>query len=134
MLSYTILPESRCNRNSDLLQMFQTIIVQVYSGDFRAELRLVEILVEGIFVVAPSDWRKRYTRIYSMPFTWIKKNDNYLNQFWILGFQYSPSPLPNANGFEPPPARVINGWTVDDQINKSKMWLKQRNQQMMSRK
>jgi len=50
------------------------------------------------------------------------------------GFQYSPSPLPNANGFEPPPARVINGWTVDDQINKSKMWLKQRNQQMMSRK
>ena len=54
----------------------------------------------------------------------------------FLGFQYSPSPLPNTNaGFEPgPPTRVVNGWTVDDQINKSKMWLKQRNQQMMSRK
>ena len=63
-------------------------------------------------------------------FLWLLKK----NEIIYLGFQYSPSPLPNANGFEPPPTRMVNGWTVDDQINKSKMWLKQRNQQMMSRK
>ena len=29
-----------------------------------------------------------------------------------------------------PAPRVVNGWTVDEQIYKSKQWLKQRNQQM----
>jgi len=48
------------------------------------------------------------------------------------GFQY---PTPLANGLDQTTtARVINGWTVDEQINKSKMWLKQRNQQMLARK
>lgn len=47
-----------------------------------------------------------------------------------LGFPQYSSPI--FNGFEAP--RIINGWTVDEQINKSKMWLKQRNQQMLTRK
>ena len=29
-----------------------------------------------------------------------------------------------------PAPRMINGWTVDEQIYKSKQWLKQRNQQL----
>ena len=44
VLSYTILPESWCN----LIQIYQLIILQVCSWDSRAELWLVEILVEGI--------------------------------------------------------------------------------------
>ena len=61
---------------------------------------------------------------------------------FFSGFQYSPNTSPLANGIQiqvpnvevPQQARVmVNGWTVDEQIYKSKLWLKQRNQQMLHR-
>ena len=61
---------------------------------------------------------------------------------FFKGFQYSPNTSPLANGIQvqvpnvevPQQTRVmVNGWTVDEQIYKSKLWLKQRNQQMLHR-
>ena len=67
------------------------------------------------------------------------------NDSILPGFQYSPNTSPLGNGISVPhvevppmqpqqPRVVVNGWTVDEQIYKSKLWLKQRNQQMLHRK
>ena len=46
----------------------------------------------------------------------------------FLGSPQPTMPVPVTPTYSAP--RVVNGWTVDEQIYKSKQWLKQRNQQM----